>query len=88
MMMVKSLKMNVIKLYMKMLKRQEFRLSLKNLSQVNFNADVTMIRNDTLIGQIDFIFYPNQLTLNTNISTTFLMTVKSSAKDDEDIANK
>lgn len=87
MMMLKSLKMHVVKLFMKQLKRQEFRLSLKNVTKLPCNVDLVMLKNDATTGFLEFIFYPSQLNLAPQISTTFMMTIKCSANE-EDVACK
>jgi hypothetical protein len=84
---IKSLNMSVIKLFMKTPKRQDFRIALKNLSQVNCVCEPMILKNDANANFIDFNFYPAQLTLNTQISTNFMMSVKCALSESE-LTNK
>lgn len=41
-----SLGMSVIKLFMKNIRRQDFRISLKNMSKINCVIELGLIKND------------------------------------------
>jgi hypothetical protein len=83
MMILKSLQMHVVKLFMKVLKRQEFRLSLKNVTRIPCSVDLTILKNEETAGCFEFLFYPGQLSLASGVSTTFMMTIKCSANEAE-----
>lgn len=44
-----SLNMSVVKLFMKNIRRQDFRISLKNLSRISCVVELGIIKNDKLI---------------------------------------
>lgn len=84
---IKSLNMSLIKLFMKTPKRQDFRIALKNLSKAHCVCEPSILKNDATANFMDFNFYPAQLTLNTQISTNFMMSVKCALTESE-LANK
>jgi len=84
---IKSLNMSLIKLFMKTPKRQDFRIALKNLSKAHCVCEPSIIKNDAIANCIDFNIYPAQITLNSQISTNFMMSVKCSLPESE-AANK
>jgi hypothetical protein len=84
---IKSLNMSLIKLFMKTPKRQDFRISLKNQSKIGCVCEPLILKNDSTANFIDFNFYPAQITLNSQISTHFMMSVKCSLAESE-IVNK
>lgn len=50
--------MPVIKLFMKTLKRQDFRIALKNTSNFNCFGELSVMKNPNLNNLIDITFYP------------------------------
>jgi len=44
-----SLNMSVVKLFMKNIRRQDFRISLKNMSRISCVVELGIIKNDNLI---------------------------------------
>lgn len=44
-----SLNMSVVKLFMKNIRRQDFRISLKNISRISCVVELGIIKNDTKI---------------------------------------
>lgn len=59
----KSLNMSVVKLFMKNIRRQDFRISLKNCTVMNSVVELGIIKNDknTKVrnAYFDFKFYSN-----------------------------
>ena len=84
---IKSLNMSLIKLYMKTPKRQDFRISVKNVCKVNCVGEPSILKNDALTSFIEFNFYPAQLSLNPGVSTNFMVSAKCNLPDAE-VANK
>jgi hypothetical protein len=78
---LKSINMSVIKLYMKTLQRQDFRIALKNLCPVNCVAEPMIMKNEQTVAGIDFGFFPAQVSLTPNVTINFMMTVRGSGKD-------
>ena len=67
----------VLKLYMKNTKRQDFRISMKNCSSINFTVEPSVLRSETLNSKFEFNFFPTQLVINSNSAINFAMSVKS-----------
>ena len=84
---LKRFEMPVIKLYLKNLKRQDFRIALKNNSAYNCFGDLSVMKNPSLEKQIEINFYPNQISMQANGANNFMMGVKCSAENEEQIAN-
>lgn len=80
---LKSLDMSLIKLYMKTPKRQDFRISLKNLSKIPCVAEPSILKNDRNSSFMDFNFYPAQITLTPQVSSNFMMSVKCNLGEGE-----
>jgi hypothetical protein len=55
---LKRFEMPVIKLFLKTLKRQDFRIALKNISMHNCFGDLSVLKNPSLEKIIDINFYP------------------------------
>jgi hypothetical protein len=84
---IKSLKMSLIKLYMKTPKRQDFRIVVKNICKMNCVAEPSILKNDSDIGFMEFGFYPPQVTLNSGVPANFNMSVKCNLSEAE-VANR
>lgn len=84
---LKSINMSVIKLYMKTLQRQDFRIALKNLCPINCIAEPTILKNDQIANNIDFGFYPAQISLTPSVTINFIMTVRGSGKESDGTPN-
>lgn len=55
---LKRLEMPVIKLFLKNIKRQDFRIALKNTSVYNCIGELSVFKNQNLDGVIEINFYP------------------------------
>jgi hypothetical protein len=84
---LKSMGMSVIKLYMKTPKRQDFRIALKNQSKISCAGELSILKNDAKSSFIDFNFYPTQITLNQQVSTNFMISIKCNLNE-IDLVNK
>lgn len=87
MMRIKSLKMSVIKLFMKNPIRQDFRIALKNCASSGVFVEFGILKNDRLVDFIDCNFYPAQVNLQPHVANNFVMSVKTKHTD-QDIMNK
>lgn len=83
-----SLNMSVVKLFMKNIRRQDFRISLKNLSRISCVVELGIIKNDDQVKvalllkkakkkNMDFNFYPPQITIQAGLNMNFTMMVRS-----------
>lgn len=77
-----SLRMSVLKLFMKNSKRQEFRISLKNLASQPMTVEFQMLKHERH-ANLDFSFYPTTLNISPLLSSNFIANVKSSKPDSE-----
>lgn len=77
-----SLRMSVLKLFMKNAKRQEFRISLKNLVRQTMTVEFQVLKHDRH-AHLDFSFYPPSLSLSPLLSSNFITNVKSNKPDSE-----
>lgn len=77
-----SLKMSVLKLFMKNSKRQEFRISLKNLVKNTITVEFQMLKHERF-SHLDFAFYPPSLSLTPGLSVNYILHVKSNLPDSD-----
>lgn len=85
---MKSLNMSLIKLYMKTPKRQDFRITLKNVAKAPCVGEPVVLKNEEKASFLEFVFYPAQLTLNQFVATNFMMSVKSSLPENDEISRE
>ena len=83
MMNLKSLGFPVVKLFMKTIRRQDFRISLKNLAKVNCAVELSVLKNEGETGFAEFNFFPPQLPVNPGVSSNFVMSIKCTFSDTE-----
>jgi hypothetical protein len=84
---LKSLNLPVVKLYMKTLKRQDFRINLKNLSKINVIGELFILKNQEELKNVEFNFYPQNINLIFNNSINFMMSAKCTGNE-ADLLNK
>lgn len=77
-----SMRMSVLKLFMKNAKRQEFRISLKNLVRQTMTVEFQVLKHDRH-ASLEFIFYPPSLSLSPLLSSNFITNVKSNKPEGE-----
>lgn len=77
-----SLKMSVLKLFMKNTKRQEFRISLKNMAKQAITVEFQIMKHEKY-NHLDFTFYPPSLNLSPSLSSNYILNVKSNLPDNE-----
>lgn len=78
----KSLGRYVLKLYMKNMKKQDFRISMKSSTKIAVPVEYQIMKHDKF-RYLDVNFYPPAMNLNPNFSSIFLMQVKSTLTEDE-----
>ena len=77
-----SIRMSVLKLFMKNAKRQEFRISLKNLVRQTMTVEFQALKNERH-AHLEFSFYPPSLSLSPLLSSNFIANVKSNKAEEE-----
>lgn len=77
-----SLKMSVLKLFMKNTKSQEFRVSLKNMASSAVSAELQVLKHERY-SKLDFVFYPQTLNLAPSVLSTFVLQVKNNLSESE-----
>lgn len=78
---IKSLNMSVLKLYLKNLKRQDFRITFKNLHSQAYIIEPSVIKCNSLDGLVDFSFFPNCLNTQPQVQSHIVMSMKTDFKD-------
>lgn len=84
---LKSLGLPVVKLYMKTPKKQDFRINLKNMCKLAMMAELFILKNDEEYKNMEYSFYPQNVSLQPNIPINFVMSVKCIANEAE-VLNK
>ena len=82
-----SLKMSVLKLFMKNSKSQEFRVSLKNMVNSAVSVELQVLKHERY-SKLDFTFYPQTLNLTPSVLSTFVLQVKNNLLESEIEDNK
>lgn len=77
MMRIKSLNISVVKLFMKNVIRQDFRIAIKNMSNSPVFAEMAIVKNERLVDFLDFNFYPAQMCFQPLVPNNFVMCVKT-----------
>lgn len=85
---LRSMDIPVVKLFLKNIKRQDFRIALKNTSNYAYMGELSILKNDNHMKFLDINFYPPQINMAANALNNFMMSVKSLAKDDDEIINQ
>lgn len=81
---IKSLNISVVKLFLKNLKRQDFRITFKSFYGSNLSIEPSVIKSNKLPSGIDFSFFPNLISVAPNIQTHFVFSVKTNLKAEEE----
>ena len=85
---LRSMDIPVVKLFLKNIKRQDFRIALKNTSNYAYMGELSILKNENHAKFLDINFYPPQINMAANALNNFMMSVKSLAKDDDEIINQ
>jgi hypothetical protein len=78
----------IVKLFLKNIKRQDFRIALKNTSNYTYMGELSLLKNENQWKCLDINFYPSQVNMTPNGLNNFMMSVKTMTKDDSEIINQ
>ena len=80
--------MPVIKLFLKHIKKQDFRIALKNQSQYNCIGQLSVYKNPDIDNIFEVNFYPPQISMQANLPNNFMMSIKGKIQDEKQILNR
>lgn len=80
---LKSQNMSVIKLYLKNLKRQDFRITLKNVYDNPYTIEPSILKNEIFSKSMDFTFFPSSANVNAQTQANFILSIKTTFKENE-----